>query len=222
MNCKLHNVWGRNSDKAWHNNCIEIRGGSNSNYLIQNNYLQIQRVDGDSSGAIEFGVNESNGVIIRNNVSISKDYFAHVPFGALVDGNVWFGDGDREFRIHGGGIASANNTYYTGRWEDGRIPEAGKLPIRVAELYVDHDVYKLSENSVLLNSGSDNALFNDRDGTRNDAGASGGVWYDPNGWTTDKPVVLSFDISKDAVLEGIDTEVILSEGQAVSAPPASE
>jgi hypothetical protein len=31
-------------------------------------------------------------------------------------------------------------------------------------------------------------------------------------------VVLSFDLSTDMVLEGVDTEVILSEGQAVSAP----
>jgi hypothetical protein len=31
-------------------------------------------------------------------------------------------------------------------------------------------------------------------------------------------VVISFDLLPDQVLEGVDTEVILSEGQAVSVP----
>ena len=35
---------------------------------------------------------------------------------------------------------------------------------------------------------------------------------------TDKPVVISFDISPELVLEGVDTEVIISGGTAVSAP----
>ena len=91
-----------------------------------------------------------------------------------------------------------------------------------AALYKDHNVYDVSEDSVLIDAGVDNPLYNDRDGTRNDAGPSGGVWFDPDGWTTEKPVVISFEVSSDLVLEGVDTEVILSEGQAVSAPAASE
>ena len=78
--------------------------------------------------------------------------------------------------------------------------------------------YVLKSDSILKNAGTNDPRYNDRDGSRNDIGPSGGAWFDPDGWTTENPVVISFDLSPDAVLEGVDTEVILSEGQAVSAP----
>jgi hypothetical protein len=85
-------------------------------------------------------------------------------------------------------------------------------------LFVENEAPKLQSSSPCINAGTPDPRYNDRDGTRNDIGPSGGAWFDPDGWTTENPVVISFDLSPDQVLEGVDTEVILSEGQAVSAP----
>jgi hypothetical protein len=85
-------------------------------------------------------------------------------------------------------------------------------------LFIDGNPYKLAAGSPCINAGTSDPRYNDRDGTRNDIGPSGGAWFDPDGWTRENPVVISFDLSPDQVLEGVDTEVILSEGQAVSAP----
>ena len=70
-----------------------------------------------------------------------------------------------------------------------------------------------------IDAGIEDTLYNDLDGTRNDIGARGGAWYDPDGWTTDKPVVISFDLGPQKLLEGRDTEVRISEGLGVSQAP---
>jgi hypothetical protein len=80
------------------------------------------------------------------------------------------------------------------------------------------NVYRLAEGSVLRDAGTPDPLYNDRDGSRNDAGASGGSWYDPEGWTTDNPVVISFDLTPELVLEGVETEVTIEGVRAVSKP----
>jgi len=85
-------------------------------------------------------------------------------------------------------------------------------------LFVDGNVYELGEGSPCIDAGTENARYNDRDGTRNNIGPSGGSWYDPEGWTTEKPVVISFDLLPDQVLEGVDTEVTVDDVRAVSSP----
>lgn len=85
-------------------------------------------------------------------------------------------------------------------------------------LYLENEAPKLQLTLPLINAGTTDPRYNNRDGTRNTIGPSGGPWIDPDGWTTENPVVISFDLSPDMVLEGVDTDVILSEGQAVSAP----
>ena len=85
-------------------------------------------------------------------------------------------------------------------------------------LFVENEAPKLQPTSPCLNAGTPDPRYNNRDGTRNTIGPSGGAWFDPEGWTTPNPVVVSFDVSPDQVLEGVDTEVIVSDGLAVSAP----
>ena len=84
--------------------------------------------------------------------------------------------------------------------------------------FVDADPYQLGEGSPCINAGTEDPRYNDRDGSRNDIGPSGGAWYDPDGWTTENPVVISFELSKDQILEGDATPILLQEGLGVSIP----
>ena len=220
INSKIHNVYQRHWDQ-WHDHCIEAWGCNNSNFLVQNNYLQTNHNGGDLRGTMRFEIAESNKIIIRNNVSIAVYYLGRFPFGTLIEGNHSFAHGNPLY-VDGGAVIGTGNIAYEVGLDATRNPEQGKLVAAAQELFKNDNVYELSEGSLLKDAGVDNALFNDRDGTRNDAGPSGGVWFDPDGWTTDKPVVISFEVSSDLVLEGVDTEVILSEGQAVTAPASSE
>ena len=72
--------------------------------------------------------------------------------------------------------------------------------------------------SPCIDAGIEDPIFNDLDDTRNDIGPGGGCWFDPDGWTTENPVVISYDLGPEQVLEGADPEVILSGGKAVSQP----
>jgi hypothetical protein len=90
--------------------------------------------------------------------------------------------------------------------------------ISVDPLFVADQAPKLQAGSPCINAGTPDPLYNDRDGSQNDIGPAGGAWFDPEGWTTDKPVVISFDLSPEQVLEGADTEVVISNGGAVSQP----
>ena len=85
-------------------------------------------------------------------------------------------------------------------------------------LFVNGDPYQLDDGSPCLDAGTEDPRYNDRDGSRNDIGPSGGAWYDPDGWTTENPVVISFELSKDQILEGDATPLLLQEGLGVSIP----
>ena len=85
-------------------------------------------------------------------------------------------------------------------------------------VFVDADPYKLGDGSPLIDAGTQDPRYNDRDGTRNDIGPSGGSWYDPEGWTTEKPVVISFDLLPDQVLEGVNDSVTIDKIRAASSP----
>ena len=65
---------------------------------------------------------------------------------------------------------------------------------------------------------SPNPLYHDRDESRNNLGPDGGPCFDPEAWTTSKPVVISFDISPQSQVAGQGAEVLLSNGIAISAP----
>ena len=54
--------------------------------------------------------------------------------------------------------------------------------------------YQLQADSPAKNAGPPDAQYNDRDGTRNDAGMYGGHNFIPNGMTTDKPIAITLEI----------------------------
>ncbi len=224
-NNKIWNQYGAGNDSRLWDNCISIWNPRHP-IIIQNNFLSMTREDRDPYAIRIYGDRPLDRwawdkVKVFNNVIYNWHCrLIDAPFGTTFEGNFSFVYKDRvdwdEGGAFGGIIIDKSKNYVENRNTNPGFPGwAGEPQFEAPR---DADVYTLTEDSILRNAGSANPLYNDRDGTRNDAGPSGGVWYDPEGWTTDKPVVISFDISPELVLEGVDTEVIISGGTAVSAP----
>jgi hypothetical protein len=200
-NSYIHGTKGRcdsnNDDKA-----IEV-DGVHELVLIENNY--IQTVHG-GYGCRDYTVKVSSdpNAIIQNNIFDAQNTDwnrpVYAPFGALVRNNI-LTSGNIEFRAEGGVLAIDN------------------LNASFESIFgTEFDPYTLAEGSPCIDAGVEDARYNDLDGTRNDIGPSGGAAWDPDGWTTENPVMIAFELSTDQVLEGQTTSIELSEAFGVSAP----
>ena len=186
-------------------NGMDLRGGGNQ-AIITNNYCQLQyggeTYPGDWRGYGCRGdgiyVRDFNQATIINNIIVGARYGISAPFGVLARNNLYWASPWSANRESNGVIAEG--TLYTD------------------PLFANDNAPILQPTSPCINAGTTDPRYNNRDGSRNTIGPSGGSWIDPDGWTTDNPVVISFDLAPDMVLEGVDTEVIISEGQAVNAP----
>jgi hypothetical protein len=179
-------------------NGIDLRGGGNK-AVIANNYCQLQFYGRDYYGVRGDGiyVRDFTQAKIINNVIVGAKYGISAPFGVLAKNNIYWASPWNAREANG---VAAEGTIYAD------------------PLFVENEAPKLQAGSPCINAGTPDPLYNDRDGSQNDIGPSGGAWFDPDGWTTDKPVVISFDLSPEQVLEGADTEVVISNGGAVSQP----
>lgn len=65
----------------------------------------------------------------------------------------------------------------------------------------------LPPGSPCINAGSPNAIYNDRDGTRNDIGFTGGPYYNPANYTNNNPMVFFLTGSPQTVLKGVQTNI---------------
>jgi len=176
---------------------IDVRGDGHS-VKILNNYIQKTHNGGNYVGDDHnIQIYTNTDVLIANNIFSNEatSTMINAPFGASVTNNL---KADGTLNLSGGVVAT-NAT--TGN-----------------PLFVDDDPYQLGEGSPCLDAGTEDPRYNDRDGSRNDIGPSGGAWYDPDGWTTENPVVISFELSKDQILEGDATPILLQEGLGVSIP----
>jgi hypothetical protein len=186
--------------KVGQSEAIKIDHGD-CDVMIANNYLSTSHV-GQPWQDRSIRTASAKTKIINNIFPGSQhsDWHRHVnaPFGAEISGNI---------------VGSSAESI---RYDGGVTPGTGNFS--ADPLFVENEDPKLQLTSPCLNAGIPDPRYNNRDGSRNTIGPSGGPWIDPDGWTTENPVVISFDLSPDMVLEGVDTEVILSEGQAVSAP----
>lgn len=187
---------------SWNNqdneNGIDLRG-PNNRAIIVNNYCHLTHNGNPDSGIHGVGiyVRDFTQATIMNNIVVGARNGIAAPFGAT----------------------ALNNLYWASPWnlrEANGVLAEGTL--YTDPLFVTDNAPTLQPISPCINAGTADARYSNRDGSRNTIGPSGGPWIDPDGWTTENPVVISFDLSTDMVLEGVDTEVILSEGQAVSAP----
>lgn len=171
--------------------------GSGHTAVFANNYLHKTHSSNAYSFDNIFAGDQVTNLLIQNNIcSNTVDGMVRAPFGATVRNNHAV---NPSYSGVSGGVLAENTT-------------SGD------PLLVDGNPYELGEGSPCIDAGTPDARYNDRDGSPNDIGPSGGGWFDPDGWTTENPVVISFDLQPDQVLEGFDTEVILSEGVGVSAP----
>lgn len=188
---------GYNYEGEWKNG-IYLGGGGNKAF-VSNNYCQLSYYGSNAGNPRGDGiyVRDFSDAIIINNIVVGAKHGISAPFGAVAKNNLYWASPWNAREANG---VVAEGTLYTD------------------PLFVENEAPKLQAGSPCINAGTPDPRYNDRDGSRNDIGPSGGAWFDPDGWTTENPVVISFDLSSDVVLEGVDTEVILSEGQAVSAP----
>jgi hypothetical protein len=176
-------------------NNIDIAGAGNSAKIL-NNYIQKTHVYSSQGYHYNIRINDTTDVLIANNIfSNTVDGMVAAPFGVTVLNNLAI-EGLTGLRD---GVVASNTT--TGD-----------------PLFVDGDPYELGSGSPCLNAGTEDPRYNDRDGSRNDIGPSGGAWYDPDGWTTENPVVVAFELSRDQILEGDATPILLQEGLGVSIP----
>ena len=67
-----------------------------------------------------------------------------------------------------------------------------------------------TSNSTTVDKGPPEPEYNDHDGTRNNIGINGGHYYDPNGKTTNKPIVLSGDLEPIHLKKGEVTTIRLT------------
>jgi hypothetical protein len=65
----------------------------------------------------------------------------------------------------------------------------------------------LAIDSPCRNAGPPDAIYNDRDGTRNDIGFTGGPLYNPANFTTDLPLAFWLDTTPRKVLKGVDNTI---------------
>ena len=181
-------------------NGIDLRGGGNT-AMVANNYCQLQWYGREDRGPRGDGiyVRDFNQATIINNIIVGAMHGISAPFGAVAQNNLYWASPWGGSRLEANGVVAEGTLY-------------------IDPLFVVGEEPKLQATSPCLNAGTPDPRYNDRDGSRNDIGPSGGAWFDPEGWTTTKPVVLSFDISSDIVLEGEQTTIDLSGGQAISQP----
>lgn len=146
-------------------------------------------------GGTAISVSDAANARIANNIITDVVYGINAPFGLVARNNLYWGVSNSDT----GGFVHENR-------------------IDADPLFVEGEEPKLQPDSPAHNAGDPDPIYANRDGSRNTIGPSGGAWFDPDGWTTENPVVISFDLGPEVLLEGTETEVILSNAQAVSHP----
>jgi hypothetical protein len=86
--------------------------------------------------------------------------------------------------------------------------------------FVDTTDFVLGPTSPARNAGDPDSRFNDIDGTRNDMGIYGGPFYDPEGRTGSKPVVMQMELDQTQFLRGdYSTLKLKAVGSATGTAP---
>ena len=86
--------------------------------------------------------------------------------------------------------------------------------------FVDTTDFVLGPTSLARNAGDPDPRFNDIDGTRNDMGIYGGPFYDPEGRTGSKPVVMQMELDQTQFLKGdYSTLKLKAVGSATGTAP---
>jgi hypothetical protein len=86
-------------------------------------------------------------------------------------------------------------------------------------LFTDTDNFVLGASSPARDAGNPDPRFNDIDGTRNDMGIYGGPFYDPDGRSGSKPVVLKAELDNTQFVKGDLSSVKLKAAGAATGSP---
>ena len=76
--------------------------------------------------------------------------------------------------------------------------------------FQDTILFKLSPGSPCLNAGAPDPIFNDRDGTRNDMGYTGGPLFNEANYTNNNPMVFFQAAMPQTVLKGLQTNILIN------------
>jgi len=136
--------------------------------------------------------------------------------GSLISSNIGYTI-QNEFVI--GPFANNSATYNLSQTgESGGVLLQNRLNADPA--FVDTTDFVLGSTSPARNAGDPDPRFNDIDGTRNDMGIYGGPFYDPEGRTGSKPVVMQMELDHTQFLKGdYSTLKLKAVGSATGTAP---
>lgn len=211
FNCRIVDTHYANAPSSWgawwggrDGRAVDVREGGH-HIRVYNCYIEMKRRD-----ATAIPTNYGHGSAIFLNVGTTGEIFNNLIEGAAFGLTADYG------------VRAYNNFFYSPAGSPLVLLERfGVVSVGSSTgdpLFVAGEEPRLQPGSPCIDAGHPDPVYNDLDGTRNDIGPGGGAWFDPDGWTTDKPVVISFDLGPERLQEGVDTEVNLSNGQAVAQP----
>jgi len=135
--------------------------------------------------------------------------------GSFINSNIFYATG-RWFIV---GQLSMNTAMYncsTAGYGGGIVPQN---TLAADPLVVDTTNFVLQAGSPARDAGNPDPRFNDIDGTRNDIGIYGGPFYDPDGRTGSKPVVLKAELDNTQFVRGeLSTVKLKATGAATGSP----
>jgi len=174
--------------------------------------------------------NQNNGIIVqggarleaRNNLFYnlgswpwSAGVFLEGSAGSFVSSNIFLGPlGNYVLAPLSLNVFSFNNS--TAGYGNGIVPQN---TLAADPLVVDTTNFVLQAGSPARDAGNPDPRYNDIDGTRNDMGIYGGPFYDPDGRSGSKPVVLKAELDNTQFVRGeLSTVKLKATGAATGSP----
>lgn len=111
---------------------------------------------------------------------------------------------------------TATYNHSTASYGGGIVPQN---TLAADPLVVDTTNFVLGASSPGRDAGNPDPRYNDIDGTRNDMGIYGGPFYDPEGRTGSKPVVLKAELDNSQFVKGELSSVKLKAAGAATGAP---
>ena len=174
--------------------------------------------------------NMNNGIIVqggarleaRNNLFYnlgswpwSAGIYLEGSAGSFMSSNIFLGSLGR-YILAPLSLNTATYNNSTASYGNGVVPQNTLV---ADPLVVDTTDFVLGAASPARNAGDPDPRFNDIDGTRNDIGIYGGPFYDPDGRTGVKPVVLKAELDNTQFVRGeLSTVKLKATGAATGSP----
>jgi hypothetical protein len=189
-----NNVMRRNHSGYLLNQNIGIRVNSGAKLEAHNNVI-FNTANNDSWSGRGIWLEGSAGAAITSNLfhTIGR-YFIYGPLSMNTAMN------NNSTASYGGGIVPQNT-------------------LSADPLVVDTTNFVLQAGSPARDAGNPDPRFNDIDGTRNDMGIYGGPFYDPDGRSGTKPVVLKAELDNTQFVKGDLSSVKLKAAGAATGSP---